>query len=141
MYLAGNREVVHQTEGLHVSLPSPIASVQEGHHSQSILPVQMISAEHHHLSSQRGPSDYMPNACDRPLEFKRRQDSNLESHQQMNYGNAGPTAGILMVDHDPATSSVHAWTPSTAPGVGFSQIPMSHFFFGVHCTSFEHIVA
>lgn len=118
----GNREAVHQTEGSHIPLPSPMASVHEGHHSQSTLPVQMISAERHRFSNHDGHTDRLPDVCDRPLEFERRHDSNHESHQEMNYGHAVPATGIGMADHDPLASSVHAWTPSTAPG--FSQIPM-----------------
>ena len=115
---------MRQSEGSHVPVPLPASSVQEGYPSQSTLPGRMISAEQPHFSNHGAPINFLPDACDRPLDFEQRHDSELESYQKINYGPAGLAGSVGMVDHDPASSSIPAWTPSTAPGVGFPQIPL-----------------
>ena len=115
---------MRRREGSHVPLPLPVSSVQEGYPSQSTLSVQMISAEQVHFSNHRAPANFLPDACDRPLEFERRHDSDRESHQKINYGHAGLAGAVGMVDHDPAASSLPARSSLAAPGVVFPRIPL-----------------
>lgn len=114
---------MHQNEGSQIPVSLPGSSVQDGHHSQSLLPAQMISTEPY-FSNHGQPTNFLPDACDRPLEFEPRHDSVRESHQKINYGLAGPAGAVGMMDHDPAASSVHTWTQSTTTGISFPQIPL-----------------
>ncbi|XP_020262858.1 uncharacterized protein LOC109838843 [Asparagus officinalis] len=121
---SGNREAIHHGEGSHTALPLSVSSIQEAHPSQSTLPVQMISTGQPHFSNHGPPTSFLPDACDRPLDFERKHDTDRESQHKINYGHTGPTGAIGIMNHDPTVSSVHTWPPFTGPGVGFPQIPL-----------------
>lgn len=100
----------------------------------------MISTGQPHFYNHGPPASFLPDACDRPLDFESKHDTDRESQHKINYGHTGPTGATGMMNHDPTVSSVHTWPPSTGPGVGFPPIPLGPSGTQVICFPLQEVL-
>ncbi|KAJ6823281.1 uncharacterized protein M6B38_384285 [Iris pallida] len=120
----GKREVFNQAEGLHVPIPSPMPSIQEGHHSLPSVPIQMSSVEQPHYTNHGQPKDFFPDARDRPLEFEPRPSADHESHEKLSYGHSGPTGVMGVMDHSLHAPPISSWGTSAITSAGYPRVPL-----------------